>query len=153
MGLQHQGTAPEVLREAGSRGDEELLTEVVARLRSRFRVVAVILFGSRARGDWGLWSDYDLLIIGEFSKGFTERIREVLELVSDIPLPIEPLPYTLDEAINLLRRGSPTIYDALEEGRVLYADKSFEALKKLFEELKRKGVRKGYTSILVPMDC
>ncbi|RLG83984.1 MAG: nucleotidyltransferase domain-containing protein, partial [Thermoprotei archaeon] len=50
------------------------------------------------------------MIIGEFSKGFTERIHEVLELVGDIPLPIEPFPYTLDEALNLLRRGSPTIY-------------------------------------------
>lgn len=129
---------------------EKLLAEAVARLRKRFRLVAVILFGSRARGDWGPWSDYDLLIIGEFDRGFLERIREILEVLSDIPLPIEPHPYTLEEVLDLLRRGSPTIYDALEEGRVLYSSSGLDVVRRVFEGLRRRGMKKGYTSITVP---
>jgi len=130
--------------------DKNLLDDVVKRIKSRFDVIAIILFGSRARGDWGPWSDYDLLIIGNFKLNYLDRIREIMELVDDIPLPIEPHPYTLDEAMNLLRKGVPSIVDALEEGRILYGNERFKALEKLYNELKKKGMRKTYTSIIVP---
>ena len=84
----------------------------------------VILFGSRSRGDWGSWSGYDLLIIAEFSEKYLDRVKSILECLKDVRLPIEPHPYTLSEALDMLRRGNPAVVDALEEGRVLYAVKS-----------------------------
>ncbi len=130
--------------------EKDLLYKVVERLKSKFDIIAVILFGSRARGDWGPWSDYDLLIIGNFRINYLDRIRQILELVDDIPLPIEPHPYTLDEAMKLLRKGTPSIVDALEEGKILYLDDRFKALEKLYTELKKKGMKRTYTSITIP---
>ena len=130
--------------------EKDLLYKVVERLKSKFDIIAVILFGSRARGDWGPWSDYDLLIIGNFRIDYLDRIRQILELVDDIPLPIEPHPYTLDEAMKLLRKGTPSIVDALEEGKILYLDDRFKALEKLYTELKKKGMKRTYTSITIP---
>ncbi len=128
----------------------EELRVVVERLR-RAGAKVVILFGSRARGDWLPWSDYDLLIIGEFDKPHLERIGDILELLSDVKLPVEPHPYTLREVLEMLRRGNPLIIDALEEGRVLHAEREYlEPLERLYRELKRRGLRRTRVSLILP---
>lgn len=48
----------------------EELARVVERLGVKCTVHAVLLFGSRARGDWKPWSDYDLLIVAEFDRPY-----------------------------------------------------------------------------------
>lgn len=126
------------------------IEEVVNRLVAKYRLVAIILFGSRARGDWGPWSDYDLLIIGDFEKNYIDRIGDILELLSDINMPIEPHPYTLRESLEMLRKGNPLIVDAIEEGKILYKDRGYEELLKVFLELKEKGIRRSGTSIILP---
>ncbi len=129
----------------------ELLQEVVRRLVAKANAKVIILFGSRARGDWGPWSDYDLLIIGEFREKYLDRIGKILELIEDIPLPIEPHPYTLEEALDMLRKGNPLIVDALEEGKILYTDKNYlDKLLQLYQELKRRGLSRSETSIILP---
>jgi len=137
-------------RGSGSSPVSEELQEVVERLKQVLRVRAVILFGSRARGDWGPWSDYDLLIVADFDEPYLERIKRVLDILADVKLPIEPHPYTLEEAMNMLQRGNPLIVDALEEGIVLYREPEFEKIEKLYRELKRRGLRRTETSIVVP---
>lgn len=132
---------------------EESLKRVIDKLVKILKARVIILFGSRARGDWGPWSDYDLLIIADFREKYLDRIARVLEVLNDVPLPIEPHPYTLEEALNMLRRGCPTIVDALEEGKVLYAEE--RCLRKLIEvlsELKKRGLRRSETSIVLPSD-
>lgn len=131
--------------------ETELLQEVVRRLVVKANAKVVILFGSRARGDWGPWSDYDLLIIGEFKEKYLDRVGKILELIEDIPLPVEPHPYTLEEALDMLRKGNPLIVDALEEGKILYADKNYlDKLLQLYNELKRRGLSRSETSIILP---
>lgn len=130
--------------------EHEKLAEAIKKLLGSIKVYAVILFGSRARGDFKPWSDYDLLIIADFKEKYLDRIGKILELLSDIPLNIEPHPYTIDEAIEMLKRGNPTIVDALSEGAVLYSKSEFEVLIKLYKELLSKGLRKTKTSIIVP---
>ncbi|MBO3800680.1 MAG: nucleotidyltransferase domain-containing protein [Candidatus Brockarchaeota archaeon] len=126
------------------------IEDVVKKLAARYRLTAVILFGSRARGDWGPWSDYDLLIIGDFEKNYVDRIGDVLELLSDIKIPVEPHPYTLQEALNMLKKGSPIIFDAIEEGKVLYRDKDYERLLETFQMMRESGMKRGSTSIILP---
>ncbi len=129
--------------------ENKYLREVVEKLRSRYRVYAIVLFGSRARGDWMPWSDYDLLVIADYRTSYLDRLREIIELLKNIPLPIEPHPYTLEESMELLRRGNPIVVDALEEGKVLYSTMEFEKLKKLYLELKRRGLRRTDVSIVL----
>lgn len=128
------------------------LARVVEILVERYRPVAIILFGSRARGDYKPWSDYDLLIIADFSKPFLERIGDVLEALSGTCLPIEPHPYTLEEALNMLDKGSPTIVDSLSEGIVLHKTPELSKLVEKYSEMVRKGLRKSETSIILPKD-
>lgn len=130
--------------------DRDELSEVVKLLRRELEVKAIILFGSRARGDWGPWSDYDLLILADFKERYLDRIKRVLNVIRGISLPVEPHPYTLNEALGMLRKGNPLIVDALEEGRVLYATEDLEELLKAYRELKRKGLRRTGTTIIVP---
>jgi len=128
----------------------EMLSKIVKRLRERFRVHAVILFGSRARGDFKPWSDYDILVIADFREKYLDRIGVILEVLSDVELNIEPHLYTLEEVKDMLRKGSPMMVDALSEGKVLYGDREFEEVRALYEDLVRRGLRRTETSIIVP---
>lgn len=130
--------------------NEELLNKAVEIIIRKLNVKAIILFGSRARGDWLPWSDYDLLVIADFKEKYIDRIKTVLELVEDVPLNIEPHPYTLKEALEMLKKGNPTIVNALEEGKILYSTEELTELIRTYEELKRKGLRKTKTSVIVP---
>ncbi len=130
--------------------EEELLQKAVEKIVKSLEAKAVILFGSRARGDWKPWSDYDLLIIASFRERYLDRIARVLEIFKDIPLHIEPHPYTLKEAMEMLRRGNPLIVDALEGGKTLYADRDFNKLLELYREMKRRGMRRSEVSIILP---
>ena len=132
--------------------EDAQLKLVIDALKKRYDLIAVILFGSRARKDHKPWSDYDLLIIADFKSPYLERICEVLKVLKGIRLPIEPHPYTLEEAINMLKRGNPTIYDALDEGIVLYETDKLQQLKKLFIELKRRGMKRTEISIIIPQE-
>ena len=85
---------------------EKELKEYVERVKDRVRLHAAILFGSRARGDHGPWSDYDLLLIGDFREPYLERLKILFDLCEGIRIPIEPHPYTLEEALRMLERGT-----------------------------------------------
>ena len=112
------------------KNDFKILNKVVEILKMRYHLIAVILFGSRARGDYTPCSDYDILIIADFQSPYLERLKEVLDILKDVKIPIEPHPYTLEEAIRMLKNGNPTIYDALDEGIILYETEEFMVLKK-----------------------
>jgi predicted nucleotidyltransferase len=49
--------------EATSVGQDELLAEIVRRLVDAYDPLRVYLFGSRARGDFGPDSDYDIMVV------------------------------------------------------------------------------------------
>ncbi len=132
--------------------EKDLLNKMVRRITEKYPTKAIILFGSRARGNYKPWSDYDLLIIADFKEKYLDRIKSILDLIADIPLPIEPHPYTLEEAINMLKKGNPIIVDALEEGIKLYTSSQYNVLQKLYEELKKKGLKKSETTIILPGD-
>ena len=111
---------------------------------------AIVLFGSRARGDHKPWSDYDILVLADFEEKYLDRIGRIFEITKDLTLNIEPHPYTLEEAIEMLKKGNPIIVDALSEGVVLYASERFSRLVEVYRELVKRGLRKTETSVIVP---
>ncbi|HDI31835.1 MAG TPA: nucleotidyltransferase domain-containing protein [Thermofilum sp.] len=127
-----------------------ILKEVIGKIQAKYKIHAILLFGSRARGDYMPWSDYDLLIIGEFKERYLERIGNLLELVKELSIEIEPHPYTFKEALNMLKKGNPIIIDAIEEGKLLYKDDKFDKLLEEYEKLKRRGLTRSDTSIVLP---
>jgi len=129
---------------------KEELKAVVDVLRKKFDPCAIILFGSRARGDHVPWSDYDVLIIADFKLSYLDRIGKILESLGRLKPFIEPHPYTLNEALNMLKKGNATIFDALDEGIILHEDGRCTKLRELFVELKEKGMRRTRTTIIIP---
>ncbi len=95
------------------------LDRLVQRLTAELPVEAVYLFGSFATGDIHEGSDIDLIIVGNFSERFHERIFRVLEL-NDEHLPVEPLCYTPQELERMQAEGNPFIREALGAARRLY---------------------------------
>ena len=124
------------------------LKEYVERVSRRVRIHAAILFGSRARGDHGPWSDYDLLLIGDFKEPYLDRLKTLLDLTEGIGIPIEPHPYTLEEALQMLERGNPSIVDAVEEGRPILLGEGWEKILERYRSMKRQGkLKRTRTSI------
>ena len=124
------------------------LREYVKRISRRVKLHAAIFFGSRARGDHGPWSDYDLLLIGDFNEPYLDRLKTLLDLTEGIRIPIEPHPYTLEEALKMLERGNPLIVDAVEEGKPILVKEGWEKILDKYREMKRRGkLRRTRTSI------
>jgi len=75
----------------------------------------VILFGSRARGSSGVWSDADLMVVMPSTEAFVERIVSIYRRLRP-QAEIDILVYTPEE----FAVGNPVIRQAAKEGKVLY---------------------------------
>ena len=86
------------------------------RVKKKFKLDKIILFGSRARGDFFLDSDVDLIIVSEDFKDkfFTSRMSDILEFW-DAPVDLEPLCYTPEE-FKKKKKQIGTVRQALKEG-------------------------------------
>ena len=111
---------------------EAYLKALFERLSPRF----VVLYGSVARGDFGVGSDVDILIVAE---GLPEKFEDRLKTLFDInptTAPIEPIGYTPKEFEELLKRRHATALYAMDEGIPIYDDGLYLKMKELFERLK-----------------
>lgn len=74
------------------------VTEFARRLKAAFRVDRMLLFGSRARGDHLVSSDYDFLVVSDDFAGipFPRRMTMMYEYW-DAPAPVEVFCYTPEE--------------------------------------------------------
>jgi predicted nucleotidyltransferase len=99
---------------------EDLVQTMVQRIVERFRPVRVILFGSRARGEAGPWSDVDLLVVLEEVANKRQAMVEILRVLKDLPVCKDVVVTTPDE---ISRRGhvvGDVLRSALREGKVVY---------------------------------
>jgi len=98
--------------------DEAWLAEAVERLRDALAPELILLFGSHARGTATRRSDLDLLVVWDTDVPHLERIRRVLKLLADSPMPVEAIALTPRELE--FRRHTPFMRRILAEGRILY---------------------------------
>ncbi|MEW5996327.1 MAG: nucleotidyltransferase domain-containing protein [Candidatus Micrarchaeota archaeon] len=91
----------------------------ISRLKKAFRIEKIILFGSRARGDYLVHSDYDLLIVSPDFEGrfFTQRSVDVT-LKTDPDFNFEFLCYTPEE-FEKKRKQVGIVRNAVKEGIAL----------------------------------
>ena len=95
---------------------EDLLNELkifAGELKKNLSVKEVYLYGSFAKGEIHEGSDIDLLIIGDFSERFFDRIGKILDLTD---LPVEPIVYTVEEFEELKKSQNPFIMEILKTG-------------------------------------
>lgn len=67
-------------------------------------VLAIGYFGSYARGDWGVGSDVDLVVVKALAEEPFER-RALAYDATDLPVPADVLVYGADEWERMLVRG------------------------------------------------
>ncbi len=99
---------------------EDIVQTMVKRIVARFRPLRIVLFGSRARGEAGKWSDVDLLVV--LTEGADKRRAtvEILRALADLPVSKDVIVTTPGE---ISRRGhiiGNVLRNALREGKVVY---------------------------------
>lgn len=94
--------------------EEKWIQPFIEKLKKRYSLKKVILFGSRARARNSCWSDYDIFIESDDFKGMKpwERMEKVME-VWEGERPIEPICLTTEE---LQTTNSFFIKNILENG-------------------------------------
>jgi hypothetical protein len=101
----------------GHRGiDRARLTGFLRAISTSFPLERALVFGSRARGDELLDSDYDLILISPAFEGIAwpDRVREVMNLW-EMDVGLQPLCYTPDEFARKSAEIS-VVAEAIREG-------------------------------------
>ena len=96
----------------------EWLSAYAKRISQNPCVCSVILFGSLVKGTYTRHSDADVLIVlRDSTKPFLDRIPDYLD--PTVPLPLEALPYTMDEVREYLAHPPNLVSHAIAEGILL----------------------------------
>jgi len=99
---------------------EDLVQTMVQRIVERFRPLCIILFGSRARGEAGPWSDVDLLgVLPEVADKRRVTV-EILRALGDLPVSKDVVVMTPEEVLQRGNLVGSVLRSALREGKVLY---------------------------------
>ena len=126
----------------------ELFRSMIENIQQRWPLKAVILFGTRARGTAIQDSDYDLVIVADFTQNYLDRVSEILKLKPHVALDV--FCYTPTEFKQMFQSYHVTVLDAIGEGRVLFGDEFFKQYKEQYNELTRRGMKKVKGALLPP---
>jgi hypothetical protein len=104
-----------------------------------------VVHSSRARGDYTLSSDYDLLVglREDDGKRLIDRMAEFDPLVEG---GVEFLPYGRSEWERMFGDLNPLILDALEHGIVLWNRGGFAAIRETFRRWRAQGLLEPWRS-------
>jgi predicted nucleotidyltransferase len=89
----------------------------MSKVRSRFQIEQALLFGSRARGDELVDSDYDVVLVSPDFEGvfFSQRSALMYDFWNHWPIEIEPLCYTPEE-FETKKKQLGIVNEAVKEG-------------------------------------
>ena len=103
--------------------EDAALAEVVRRLAEAYQPERIYLFGSKARGDTGPDSDYDLMVVVEASADPPyKRAQRAQELLWGIWTAVDVLVLTREEFEARRQLAGSLPATVLAEGRCLYGD-------------------------------
>ena len=100
---------------------QELLDEVILRIREVSNPEQIILFGSSARGNSQPDSDFDILVVKGEVESTRKETSDIYWALADIPLPVDIVVVRkkyLEKYKNII---GTVIRPAVREGVILYA--------------------------------
>jgi len=121
--------------EFGEEVMKAVITYVNTLKKRGLKIRSIVVFGSRARGDYKPWSDVDILVIAE---NLPKSKRWEILWVGEV----EPRGYTPREFLKALWKLDMTALDACYEGKVIYDDGFWKSAMKEFEKVKKKYMLK-----------
>lgn len=96
------------------------LREFTLWVSSRFDRVLVILFGSRCRGDYELYSDTDILIIIDDEVDYSSVLEEIVYKAREYSVPSPEIHlYSYRDVVSEIESGNTVLIDAFLEGELL----------------------------------
>ena len=104
--------------------DDELTGKIVQRIVDTVHPLKVVLFGSRARGQSRVGSDYDILVVSESDQPRYRRSVPLYTALADVPAEVEVMVYTPAEIEEWSALPQAFVTTAVKEGKVLYQSES-----------------------------
>jgi len=111
-----RGESWSTLRRRSARA--EYIKSYVERVVEAERPVGIVVFGSTAKGEEVEGGDIDVLVIYDGEVDYMEKSLIPREL--DDSCMVEPSPYSYDQAGKMVEEVNPFVFDALEDGVVVY---------------------------------
>ena len=119
--MARSGPEAEISQGSGSPGDD-VLQDIVRRLVVAYQPERVYLFGSRARGEASVESDYDLLVVvSASSEPMHRRARLACAALAGVPAAVDVLVWTREEFDARLGVVTSLPATVTREGRLLHA--------------------------------
>jgi predicted nucleotidyltransferase len=100
--------------------NDDLVRDIVRRIVETAQPEKVILFGSRARGEAGPDSDFDLLVIKESDEPRYRRSVPLYVALADLPVEVEVMVYTPQEVEEWSQVPQAFVTTAVREGTTIY---------------------------------
>ncbi|MEM2990568.1 MAG: nucleotidyltransferase domain-containing protein [Halobacteria archaeon] len=99
----------------------------------------IVIFGSRAKGQWSRGSDYDVFIGLRVDDGkrLMDRILEFSLLTKS---EIEPFPYSFSEWRRMFEEFHVLLLEVLDHGVVIFDRGAFAEMKKVFSKWRERGI-------------
>jgi hypothetical protein len=116
---------------------DSILDDFVANLRRLMTVEAVVVFGSRGRGEERPWSDYDLVVVSDDFEGVNPIRRR--ERVAEAWPVMKAADFFALTTTELLEMRRPIIWDMLQDGRPVFDTGVWRRAARRFEALKAAG--------------
>ena len=122
--------------------------KMIQNLLKKVRLDVVILFGSYARSENTRYSDFDLVIVGDFKGNFLERSAWIMKNAPLLPLDL--FCYTKKEFEEMFSTFHLTAIDAIGEGIELFGDEFFNSYKERYNYFITKGMKKTKCVLIPP---
>ena len=103
---------------------EGLVHDIVRRIVDAAQPEKVILFGSQARGDARVNSDFDVLVIKKSDEPRYRRSACLYAALADLPVEVEVMVYTPEEVEEWSAVPQAFITTAVREGTTIYERRS-----------------------------
>lgn len=100
--------------------DQKILDQIIKAIREVIEPDKIILFGSQARGDANINSDYDILIIKKEIPNYFELLKRLYRNMLTLDAKIDFILKTTEEVEKSKQKIISVTKEALNEGITIY---------------------------------